>query len=66
MSFYKTPREVMEILNCIFRNFMWEGQSERRKLDLVYWSECKIVWCFGLGKFNAGILGTVSKVVVEV
>lgn len=39
MSLYKMPMAIMENLDCIIRNVLWEGHVEENKLLLMQWSE---------------------------
>lgn len=39
MSLFKMLVVVREGLDCILRNFLWEGQSSGRKIDLMKWSD---------------------------
>lgn len=35
MSLFKMPKAVMERLDRVHRNFLWEGQGDKKKLHLV-------------------------------
>lgn len=39
MLLFKMPKSVEAKLDQIRRKFLWEGQSERRKIHLLKWSE---------------------------
>ena len=50
MSLFKMPKVVVERLDLICRNFLWEGKSNKKKLHLMKWSEViKPKSCGGLG-----------------
>ena len=53
MSLFKMPKAVVERLDRIRRNFLWEGKSNKKKLHLMKWSEViKPKSCGGLGLAN--------------
>ena len=39
MSLFKMPKVVIERLDRIRRDFLWEGHGEKKKLHLMKWSE---------------------------
>lgn len=50
MSLYKILVGVMERLDCIRRNFLWDGNSDKRKLLLMKWNDVvKVKALSGLG-----------------
>ncbi|XXG72211.1 hypothetical protein AAC387_Pa07g1359 [Persea americana] len=39
MSLFRMPKMVIERLDCLRRDFLWEGQGNKKRLHLVKWSE---------------------------
>ena len=39
MSLFKMPKAVIERLDCMRRDFLWDGQADKKKLHLIKWSE---------------------------
>ena len=55
MSLFKMPKAVSLRLDKIRRDFLWEGQSERRKIHPLKWSDVikpKSAWGLGLGELE--------------
>ena len=52
MSLFKMPKMVVDRLDRIRRNFMWDGQSDKKTILLMKWSEVvkpKFVGGLGIG-----------------
>eukprot|EP00268_Persea_americana_P006158 TRINITY_DN12190_c0_g6_i1.p1 TRINITY_DN12190_c0_g6~~TRINITY_DN12190_c0_g6_i1.p1 ORF type:complete len:190 (-),score=19.63 TRINITY_DN12190_c0_g6_i1:1184-1753(-) len=55
MALYKMHVGVMETSDSVRRNFLWDGNSDRRKLHLMKWSDmvkAKALGGLGLGDFS--------------
>lgn len=50
VSLFKMPRTEIDRLDRIRRNFLWEGQGNRRKIYLLKWRDVvKLKYASGLG-----------------
>ena len=63
MFLFKMPKDVVERMDRIRRNFLCEGQGDQMKLHLMKWSKViKLKWDGGLG---VGSLENKNKVLLE-
>ena len=62
MSLFKIPKAMVERVDRIHRNFLWEGQGDKKKLHLLKWSEViKSNWS-GRSNWSGGLsLGSLEK-----